>query len=958
MALSFRRLVVRVAVGALAVAVPVALAPVAASAESPDLFISEYIEGSSFNKALEIYNGTGSTVDLVAGNYVVQLYSNGSATPSSSVALTGSVAAGDVRVIAHPDAGAVVLGRAHQTSAGTINFNGDDAVVLRKGGAAGPVLDSIGQVGFDPGTEWGTGLTSTMDNTLRRKAAVIAGDATVNDAFVPSVEWDGFETDSFDALGAHPGLPADLAPLVSSVAPVSAAAVNIRPVVTFTEAVTAAAGAFTLTCTTSGSVPVAAAASNEGRTYTLDPASSLAVGESCTVTVTGSLVTDDDTNDPPDAMTADRTFTFTVDDLCAVAPTAIPVIQGSGANATTTGVRSVRGVVVGDYEGSAGLRGFYLQQQVGDGNPATSDAIFVFDGGGTDDVALGDVVAVRGPVSEFEGQTQISTSGDLAVCGTDATVPVTEVELPMASATAFERYEGMLVRMPQTLSVTEHFQLGRFGEVLVSSDGRLQQPTNILRPGPEAAALQDANNLNQILIDDASNRQNPDPIVFGRGDDPLSASNTLRGGDTITGVTGVMTYTWGGASASPNAFRVRPVNALGGEWSFEAANPRPSSPGEVGGDVRVAAMNLLNYFNTFDGLPDNQDTCRFGVDGGFTDCRGADTQVEFDRQWPKTVAAISKVNPDVLGVNEVENDGYGADSSIAHLVGKLNEKLGAGTYAYMDVDAETGQKNALGTDAIKVGMLYKPAKVTPVGDTAVLNTQEFVGGGDNAPRSRPSLAQAFEVNATGGVFVADVNHLKSKGSACTVPDAGDGQGNCNASRTVSAKALATWLAGDPTGTGEDDVLILGDLNSYAKEDPIVALEDAGFTNLVETYLGEDAYSYVFDGQWGYLDHALGSPSVMSQVTGVAEYHINSDEPTVLDYNTDFKTPNLQASLYAPNEFRVSDHDPVIVGPVADGTARGHLRRDEGRLRGRQRQPHRDPPVAVPRRRALRGGRVG
>ena len=325
-------------------------------------------------------------------------------------------------------------------------------------------------------------------------------------------------------------------------------------------------------------------------------------------------------------------------------------------------------------------------------------------------------------------------------------------------------------------------------------------------------------------------------------------------------------------------------------------------------------MNLLNYFNTFDGLPDNQDTCRFGLDGGFTDCRGADTQVEFDRQWPKTVAAISKVNPDVLGVNEVENDGYGTDS--AHRPPRRQaerEVLGAGTYAYMDVDAETGQKNALGTDAIKVGMLYKPAKVTPVGDTAVLNTQEFVGGGDTAPRSRPSLAQAFEVNATGGVFVADVNHLKSKGSACTVPDAGDGQGNCNASRTVSAKALATWLAGDPTGTGEDDVLILGDLNSYAKEDPIIALEDAGFTNLVETYLGEDAYSYVFDGQWGYLDHALGSPSVMSQVTGVAEYHINSDEPTVLDYNTDFKTANLQASLYAPNEFRVSDHDPVIVG---------------------------------------------
>ena len=313
----------------------------------------------------------------------------------------------------------------------------------------------------------------------------------MNDAFVPSVEWDGFETDSFDALGAHPGLPRTS----PRWCPPSPRAQRRRstsgPVVTFTEAVTAAAGAFTLTCTTSGSVPVDGRGEQRGPHLHARPRVIPRRRRELHGDGHGVPVTDDDTNDPPDAMTADRTFTFTVDDLCAVAPTAIPVIQGAGGTPRTTGVRTVRGVVVGDYEGSAGLRGFYLQQQVGDGNPATSDAIFVFDGGGTDDVALGDVVAVRGPVSEFEGQTQISTSGDLAVCGTDATVPVTEVELPMASATAFERYEGMLVRMPQTLSVTEHFQLGRFGEVLVSSDGRLQQPTNILRPGPEAAALQD-----------------------------------------------------------------------------------------------------------------------------------------------------------------------------------------------------------------------------------------------------------------------------------------------------------------------------------------------------------------------------------------------------------------------------------------------------------------------------------
>jgi hypothetical protein len=107
--------------------------------------------------------------------------------------------------------------------------------------------------------------------------------------------------------------------------------------------------------------------------------------------------------------------------------------------------------------------------------------------------------------------------------------------------------------------------------------------------------------------------------------------------------------------------------------------------------------------------------------------------------------------------------------------------------------------------------------------------------------------------------------------------------------------------------------MLGDYNSYAKEDPITALATGGYTNLVESFVGPDAYSYVFDGQWGYLDHALGSASLAGQVTGVADYHIDADEPSVLDYNTDFKTPDLQATLYAPDQFRISDHDPVVVG---------------------------------------------
>ncbi|MBI4674365.1 MAG: ExeM/NucH family extracellular endonuclease [Chloroflexi bacterium] len=598
-------------------------------------------------------------------------------------------------------------------------------------------------------------------------------------------------------------------------------------------------------------------------------------------------------------------------DVCTSSYTPIYQIQGNGLVAAITGAVTTQGVVVGDYEGaSPTLRGFYLQDAAGDGDAATSDGIFVFNGN-NNTVNLGDVVRVTGNASEFHEQTQISASS-IINCGTGSVAPV-DVTFPVPSATFLEQYEGMLVRLPQTLYVTEHFQLGRFGQIVMSAEARLPQPTHLVAPGAPAQQLQAQNNLNRIIVDDALQNQNPDPILFGRGGNPLSASNTLRGGDTATGIVGVMTFTWAGNAASGNAFRVRPLNALGASIpDFQPANPRPTTPQPVGGTVQVVSMNLLNFFNTFDGLPDTVDNCTFGVGGAPADCRGADTQAEFDRQWPKTVAAILAIDPDVLAVNEIENDGYGPASAIQFLTDQLNAATAPGAYAFIDVDANTGQVNALGTDAIKVGMLYKPARVTPIGRTGALNSVAFVNGGDSAPRSRPSLAQAFETT-TGARFVVDANHLKSKGSACDAPDAGDGQGNCNQVRINAAIELANWLATDPTGIDDTDVLIIGDLNSYAREDPITTLKNASYTNLIQEHIGAEAYSFVFDGQWGYLDHALASQSVSGQVTGVTEYHIDADEPSVLDYNTNFKTPNLQATLYAPDQYRVSDHDPLIVG---------------------------------------------
>ena len=159
----------------------------------------------------------------------------------------------------------------------------------------------------------------------------------------------------------------------------------------------------------------------------------------------------------------------------------------------------------------------------------------------------------------------------------------------------------------------------------------------------------------------------------------------------------------------------------------------------------------------------------------------------------------------------------------------------------------------------------------------------------------------------------NVNHLKSKGSPCDLPDQGDGQSNCNVVRTNAIRQLVAWLATHPTGLADPDVLLIGDYNAYAQEDPITVLKKAGYIDLLEARLGGGAYSYVFDGQWGYLDYALASPSLEAQVSGVAVYHINADEPSVLDYNTNFKTIQQQTQLYASDPYRASDHDPVVVG---------------------------------------------
>ena len=569
------------------------------------------------------------------------------------------------------------------------------------------------------------------------------------------------------------------------------------------------------------------------------------------------------------------------DSGCGLSLTAIHAVQGSGAISPLAGtVVSIQGVVTGDYQGSGQFGGYFVQEEddEADADPMTSEGIFVFS---PTSVNAGDTVRVTGKVIEYptpgSGLTELSPVSRVEVCATGASVTPTAVSLPVATPASFESLEGMRVTFPQPLVATDTFTLGRFGEVALAVDARLPIPTHAAAPGAGAQAVRDLNLRSRILLDDGNDQQNIDPTIHPVGG--LSASNTLRVGYTVTTLTGVLEQRFG-------EYRVQPI----GPVPFVATNPRLSAPASVGGSLKVASFNVLNYFNGN------------GTGGGFPTSRGADSPAEFARQRAKTVNAILGLGGDIVGLMELENDAPG-NSAIEDLVAGLNAIAGAGTYDYID----TG---VIGTDEIRVALLFKPGMVTPLGSHAIIDSSVDPTFIDTL--NRPSLAQTFVENATGARLTVVVNHLKSKGTDCDHvgdPDTGDLQGECNVTRTKAAQALVRWLTTDPTGALDADVILIGDMNSYRLEDPITAFRAGGFVDLQTA----QSYSYVFEGESGYLDHALASPTLAPQVTGITEWHINADEPTVLDYNIEFKSAGQVTSFYSTEPFRSSDHDPVVIG---------------------------------------------
>ncbi|MDZ4104341.1 MAG: ExeM/NucH family extracellular endonuclease [Hydrogenophaga sp.] len=585
----------------------------------------------------------------------------------------------------------------------------------------------------------------------------------------------------------------------------------------------------------------------------------------------------------------------------------IPEIQGSGSLSPRLGERvTTLGVVTKLLN-----NGFFMQDPVGDGNADTSDGIFVFTGAAPS-VAVGQSLRVSGTVGEFapaganaayQPATQLG-SATATVLSSGHTVSPQVITLPEVQEGELERFEGMLVFIQTPLTASQNFFQGRYGQVTLGANGRLVKPTNEHPAGSvEAIALAEDNARRRIILDDGTSLQNPNPTPY------IGAGNTLRAGDTLPGgLTGVIDY--GLATNIVDGlsdYKIHPTEPV----VFERANPRPAAPPAVGGNVRVGSFNVLNYFTTLDAA--GSPGCFPG--GGRSDCRGADSALELERQASKIVPAILGLNADVVGLMEIENNG---NTAAQDLVNRLNAVAGAGTYATVAMP-----EGGTGGDAIRVAMLYKPASLRLVGQAR----------SDTDPvHNRPPLAQTFAA-PNGERFSVVVNHFKSKGGCPTdaaSPDAdqGDGQGCFNPERLAQARALINFI--DQLKLTDPDVVVVGDLNAYGKEDPILELTKAGLVDEIDRF-NELAYSYVFDGESGYLDHGLSSASLSPLVTGAVHWHINADEPSIIDYNTEFKQPACATcgpDYYAPSVYRSSDHDAVLLGLSLVKTVQGTAVRDE------------------------------
>ena len=577
---------------------------------------------------------------------------------------------------------------------------------------------------------------------------------------------------------------------------------------------------------------------------------------------------------------------------CSTTDTPIADLQSATQNQQYV----IRGVITADYRYDNGFSGFYVQTPDTKAKANLSNAIFVYlppssqiTGG-----KVGEDVILKGRLTSYLNQLQMDQlDQNIQTCNQQASNAVTaqSVSLPFASLTDTtgnvpKRFQGMLVKIPQALTVSENYNYGRYGELYLSL-GRLYLPTNLYpAKSAEAIALAKQNILSKIILDDGYNNQNRTPWLPQN----FSALNTLRSGYQLKNVEGILEYRFG-------AWRIQPIQGKAQPEIVKDTNPRSTVLAKDSKQIRVSSFNVLNYDN--------------GTEKGFPTERGASTEAEFKKQHQKIVSALKAIDADVYGLMEIANNGYDDKSAIAY----LTKALGA-DWKYVIPPKTT----KLGTDAIAVAIIYNSKRVKTVNDAVVYD--------DLSQKNRVTMAQSFQPINGGKMFTVVPNHLKSKGSCpedkkLADADQGDGQGCWNSTRLTAVQKLMQWIATNPTKTQKSNYLLVGDMNSYAKEDPILAFEKANYKVLLNDEKigqGKTAYSYVFgvasdatgNGGAGNLDHAIADADLYPMVKRTFAWHINADEPTALDYNDDYKTDEQKTLFYSNDAFRSSDHDPVIV----------------------------------------------
>jgi hypothetical protein len=839
------------------------------------LFFSEYVEGTSNNKAVEIYNGTGASVDLSA--YSISMHFNGNSAAGLTVGLSGSLADRDVYIVTNAAASQAIRDIADLTTTSTSWFNGDDAVVLRRSGSA---VDVIGQVGSDPGTEWGSGLASTADNTLRRKQGVEAGDTNGADAFDPAAEWDGFATDTFAGLGSHSS-GGDAAPSVSSTVPSNGAVdtpLSANVSVTFTEDVAAAPGWYSISCTTSG--PHTASQSGGPRTFTLDPDSDFTVNETCTVRISAPTVTDLDGDDPPDQMANDAVVTFST----VGNPATIMQIQGTGHRSPLLGQRvsQVPGVVTAIRPAS-----FWMQDATGDADLSTSDGILVF-GVNTSALAVGMAVRVNGTVAEFGSGDNLTITELVSPAVTPAgpATPIAatvlgaggraqpnlvieddasgDLNAPGAGGNAFdpaqdgidfyESLEGMLLQVNDAAVVNA---TRSFGEITVLADGGEHATGFRTARGGIMLAQADAN-PERMTVDDEILRDQISPR-------PAKAMPDMNVGAKITSpIVGPLDY----------SFENYKIQALTQPVFVESPIEREVAAVAHPSDLTVATFNVENL-------------------------AANNPQPKFDELAGMIVHNLR--SPAIVGIEEVQDDNGTTNNGNVSAVQTWTRLLaaidtaGGPSYDYRQIDPVNNADGGAPGGNIRVGFLFRTDLpelrfVDRAGGTSTNDTS--VAGPKNHPRltfspgrlgtgseafldTRKPLVGEFVWKAR-KLFVV-VNHFSSKGDDQGIFSRWQPPTNFSEGPRHGQAQVVNTFADDVLAIDKDaNVIVLGDINDFEFSRTIEILEGGVLTTLMDILEPAERYSYVFEGNSQVLDQILVSDSILKRAPEYDVVHVNSE----------------------------------------------------------------------------------